>query len=164
MKPRWILLAACVAASAIAYAAGETMYMRSKSKLRSGKSTSASVITVLSRGAQVRVLRESRSWREVRDSRTGAEGWVHRSRLAKQEPARSTGLDGSAMADSSVTGIDASAAIRGLTPEAKHYAQTRAVGPGAQRDLSALIAYQVSPPALDKFMREGKLGEYSEGE
>lgn len=164
MKPRWILVTACVAASAIAYAASRTMYIRSKSKLRSGKNTSATVITVLSRGTPVKVLRKSRAWREVKDTRSGAEGWVHKSRLTKKKPAGSSGRDGLAVADASVTGIEASAAIRGLTPEAKQYAQSRSVGPEAQKAVNVLIAYKVSPTAMDKFMQEGKLGEYSEGE
>ena len=69
-----------------------------------------------------------------------------------------------ATADYTVVRAETSASIRGLTPEAEDYAKQKGVSDDARKAVDRLTAYQVEKAALDAFMKQGKLGEYSEGD
>ena len=163
MKLKALTAGVLLAALAVAYAAPGTEYVRTSAKLRSGKRRSATVIRPLSRGTAVSVLRKSGSWRQVRVTSLGVEGWLHRTRLTKLKPKRGSD-DSQAVADARATRLSVGASIRGLKPEAEGYANAKAIGPQERQWVNTLIAYRVDPASLDRFMRDGKLGEYSEGE
>jgi len=163
MKRKALAASALLAALAIAYAAPGTEYVRRSAKLRSNKGRSGTVVRTLSRGDTVSVLRRSGPWRQVKVTDLGVEGWLHKSRLTRRKPDPGTG-DSQAVADARATGLGSGRTIRGLKPEAERYANTKAIGPRERQSVNTMIAYRVDPASLDRFMRDGKLGEYSEGE
>ena len=163
MKPKALTAGALLAALAVVYAAPGTEYVRTSAKLRSDKRNSATVIRSLGRGTAVSVLRKSGSWRQVRVTTLGAQGWLHKSRLTRRKP-KGGSDDRQAVADARATRLSVGASIRGLKPEAEGYANAKAIGNQERQWVNQLIAYRIDPASLDGFMRDGKLGEYSEGE
>ena len=163
MKLKALTAGGLLTALAVVYGAPSMEYLRTSTELRSGKSTSATAITSLDRGTPVSVLKKAGSWRQVRVTRLGVEGWLHRSRLTRIQP-KGGSDDRQAVADARATRLSVGASIRGLKPEAEGYANAKSIGPQQRQWVNTMIAYRVDPASLDRFMRVGKLGEYSEGE
>ncbi len=161
MKGLW--MAAAVVAAAWAVSASAAEYARRPAALHAKPSASSPKVGQLATGARVTVLKKKGSWRKVK---VGAmEGWVHRSRLTRRKPSRDVIAETKALntGDVRVVRVETTASVRGLTPSAKAYAAAKGISADAQNSVDRLTAFHVAPSELDAFMKEGKLGVYSEG-
>ena len=163
-EKRKLIVAAALLAATVVFAAGKTLYVKRVAKLRAAAKASSASVGKLAAGTQVTVLEQAKSWRRIRGG--SVEGWVHKSRLTRKKPSREAVADAKAMetGDIQAVRVSASASIRGLTPKAKAYADSKGITQDVQDSVDRITAFQIKPAALEAFMAQGKLGEYSEGE
>ena len=70
-------------------------------------------------------------------------------------------IDGSEC-DIDADAADSSRSIRGLSPEAKEYAEATGSPQETQNALDSVIARSAMDKDIDRFLKEGKIGEYAE--
>ena len=138
------------------------MYVTSSgADLKSDKSASSSTVTTLSVGTKLSVISSSGKWYNV-SAQSGQTGWIYRGKVSTSPPSGGGGLFGSSSGSSiTLSQADTARSIRGLSPEAEQYAQNARVSPAAQRALDRVLARSVSDYEVDRFLKEGKIGEFA---
>ncbi|PIP40271.1 MAG: SH3 domain-containing protein [Desulfobacterales bacterium CG23_combo_of_CG06-09_8_20_14_all_51_8] len=162
----FVCLGICVAV------AGATLYVSSDTaELKSESSSSSDTLAELSRGAVLTELATEGRWLKV-TTKDGRTGWIYRGKVSAEEPEmEDTGDDGAGAgsllgglsgSDINADAADSSRSIRGLSPEAKEYAQATGTPKQSQDALDSVISRTVKDDAIDGFLKQGKIGEYAD--
>jgi uncharacterized protein YgiM (DUF1202 family) len=143
----------------------ETLYVKSsKTKLRSSDNVKASVLGLLVKGTAVTVIVKSKRFFKV-GLENGQKGWVFKFKLSKKAPAGG-GSGGGGFADVlagnqiSANESTSASSIRGLSPVSENYAKNKGISTQNVQAVDNMEAFKVDSVELDKFLQEGKLGEY----
>lgn len=147
-------------------ATAETWYVKkSRTKLQAEASARSKVVGKLNKGTPVNIKKKSGKFFQV--STGGKTGWIFRFKLTKKAPASNQG-DGDAL--SALGGNQRMAAresasgssIRGLSPVSEEHARKKGATSESIQAVKDMEDYKVRPEELDRFLEEGKLGEYSQ--
>ena len=157
---RFAVLLAFVGASA---ALAETMYARTSVSVRAGRTLSSPVVAGLKQGDRVEVRgKEGRHYKVLVG---GKEGWVYYNKLAEKRPEDVAALLGAEPGrPMTLTELEAGGALRGLSPMAEDYAKGANMPEWVTGAVEQMQELTISAEELDAFAREGRLGEYGEGE
>lgn len=147
-------------------ATAETWYVKkSATKLQAEASARSEVLGKLQKGMPVKVKKKSGKFFKV--SADGKTGWVFRFKLTKKAPAggqsdgdvlSSLGGDQKMAARESASG----SSIRGLSPISEQHARKKGATEESIQAVKNMENFKVRPEELDRFLEEGKLGEYSQ--
>lgn len=155
---RLLLLAGVFAVSAFAaFEAGSFAYTkRVETKLLSEPKALAESTGKVAFARKVKVEQVQGSW--LRVSEGDVSGWVFAGNLSATEPDEGAKLDKLTFVASQTS---ASAALRGLSPEAEAYAAQRNLGdPRADLEWMLTACAEITDEAVDEFLQENKKGEY----
>ncbi len=155
----------------VSYAA-TTLYVTSENaELKTESSSSSATIVELRRGSSLTLVTKEGRWYKV-TTPLSETGWIYRGKVSEEEPEIEEtddnegglggllgGLSGS---DINADAADSSRSIRGLSPEAKEYAQAEGTPQQTQDALDSVIARKVDEQEIDQFLKQGKIGEYAE--
>jgi uncharacterized protein YgiM (DUF1202 family) len=136
-----------------------TVYVNADTvQLRDDKGISATVVANAQRGAALDVLRQDARWYYVATSQ-GTQGWVYRFKVSDQPPVSGSDLFaalGQASGNIAIHEASSASGVRGVNPlAARQHDRQRSV-----KALQVMEQFQVSPEALESFLRRGRLGEY----
>jgi hypothetical protein len=145
----------------------ETLYAK-KSGVTMTRDASPKSKTVkkLKKGVAVTVLKKSKRYFQVR-LKNRKTGWVYRFHLSKKAPKKrgssSAGLLSTLGGRSSVSVHESSSSssIRGMQPATKAYAKNRRIKTNHVKALEWMKQFSVSDDALEKFQKNGFVGEFS---
>lgn len=142
----------------------ETLYVKSsKTKLRSSDNVKTSVLGLLKKGTAVTVIVKSKRFFKV-GLENGQKGWVFKFKLSKKAPAGGGGGGGFAdvLAGNQISANESTSAssIRGLSPVSENYAKNKGISAQNVKAVDNMEAFKIDSLELDKFLQEGKLGEY----
>jgi hypothetical protein len=131
-------------------------------KLVAQPQATAAAVAALPVGAELSVLAAKDKWLQVSTAQ-GQKGWVYRGKVSSTKPATAgVGLFGPAGKSSlQVSAADTSRSIRGLSPEAEAYAQGAETPVEYKQAVDRTLALAVGPDEVEKFLRDGKIGEYA---
>lgn len=161
---------ACFSLS-MAFAAA-TVYVTSDSaELKAESSSSSTTITELERGAALTLETTEGRWYRV-TTENNQTGWIYRGKVSEDKPEIEDidgggeglggllgGLSGS---DINADAADSSRSIRGLSPEAKEYAESTGTPQQSQDALDYVISLTITDQEIDLFLKQGKVGQYAE--
>lgn len=155
--------------------ADEFMFVSSKSaKLKDKPRGTAKDVGKLPFKAKVSVTKKEDRWREVQYE--GKKGWILKNNLSSEEPSDDPSLtaeDGSRYGSEDV---DAQSAVRGVSPTATQFANANGISQIHRDYLDYHQSFVISDRVLDRpgtsnpiteedldrFLQEGKIGEYAE--
>ncbi len=173
MKRKFVLIAglatiAFLASLPVSPAMAETMYVRTATaRLRATESPLAVIVQILKRGSEVEVLSRKGRFARVK-TKQDKEGWIYLRRLTDAKPGGESGIFsslGQAFRGTDASETAASAAARGVEEEKG----ASGAGGGARSSIqkvnlfgAEMEKYRPTDDQLDRFLREGKLGEYAE--
>lgn len=146
--------------------AAQTLYVKkSGTKLQASDSAKSDVLATLSQGTPAKVIKKGRKFYNV--SAGGKKGWVFKFRLTAKAPAQSGGGGGVLGALGGRQKIAANEAssgssIRGLSPMSERHAKNKGISDADIKAVKQMETFKVDSKALDKFLKEGKLGEYGQ--
>lgn len=136
--------------------------------LKAAASMTAESVADLPVGTELTIVENAGRWLKVR-SAAGKEGWVYAGRVSDTRPtAEVTGGEGSMFGDSmqksqiNTAKADSARSIRGLSPEVSQYAKQRGTPEVFKKELDRVLARSVKSVELNRFLREGKIGEYAQ--
>ena len=160
-----LLITGLVVWPAILFA--ETMYVKSSgTKVMKEESAESKVVLVLDQGGAVEVTQKSSKFYKVKLS-GGGEGWIFKFKLSSDAPSEAGGggdtlgiLGGKQKIAAAESGSDSS--IRGLNPIAEKHAQNKGITPQNIQAVKQMENFKVGREELEKFLREGRLGEYAQ--
>lgn len=142
-----------------------------KAQLKADLKASSSTISELPKGTKLSVLAFENKWYQVKLS-NGKTGWIYRGKVSateveKTKKSEEGGSIGGLLGDLSGSSIradntDSSRSIRGLSPEAAEYAAQKGTPQVYRSELDKVIAGKVSSEEIDRFLQQGKIGEYQE--
>ncbi len=163
----------CLAMVSIA-AAGQTLWVTSESAdLKAERSISSNTVTELDRGAELSVLSYESRWYQVK-TKNGKTGWVYRGKVSETQPEVSGseekdegggiggllgGLGGSSV---ETDAADSARSIRGLSPEARAYAEKTGTPKQSREALDNVLSLSISENEIESFLKNGHIGEYAE--
>jgi uncharacterized protein YgiM (DUF1202 family) len=151
---------------AAAAAAQTTLWVASRgAKLKEERKALSGTVAKLAAGTELTVLETVAKWYRVA-APDGQQGWIYRGKVSDTPPAQEQsggGLFGAVTSSSIEAGAaDTSRSIRGLSPETEQYADS-AGSPQQSRDaLDRVMAFHVTDAELERFLQDGKIGEYAE--
>ena len=147
-------------------AGAETWYVKkSATKLQAEASARSEVLSKLQKGTPVKVKKKSGKFFQV--SSNGKTGWIFRFKLTKKAPAGGQG-DGDVLSalggdqEMSARESASGSSIRGLSPIAEQHARKKGATDASIQAVKNMENFKVRPEELDRFLEEGKLGEYSQ--
>lgn len=147
-------------------ASAETWYVKkSATKLQAEASARSEVLGKLKKGTPVKVKKKSGKFFQV--SSSGKTGWIFRFKLTKKAPAGGQG-DGDVLSalggDQKMAARESASgsSIRGLSPIAEQHARKKGATEASIQAVKNMENFKVRPEELDRFLEEGKLGEYSQ--
>lgn len=131
-------------------------------KLSAAPQATAAAVAALPVGAELTVVSTQDKWLQV-STAEGQKGWIYRGKISSTKPAGSGGGLFGPLGKSSiqVSAADTSRSIRGLSPEAEAYAQGAKTSAEYKRAVDRTLALAVTPEEVEKFLRDGKIGEYA---
>ncbi len=139
-------------------------------KLKLDNTSSSKTIAELRVGTELTVIQFKKRWYEV-STPFGKKGWIYRGKVSttqppKEEKKKGGGL-GNLLGDLSGSNIQANNAdtarsIRGLSPEADEYAKQSGTPKQHKQALDRVIASKTTKTELERFLKNGKIGEYAE--
>ncbi|GJL77095.1 MAG: hypothetical protein NPINA01_00840 [Nitrospinaceae bacterium] len=144
----------------------QTLYVKkSGTKLQASESARSQVLTTLNQGTPVQVVKKGKRFYQV--SAGGKTGWVFKFRLSATAPQKSggdAGLLGALGGRQKIAAKEASSgsSIRGLSPIAEKHAKKKGISETDIKAVKQMEAFRIDPKELDKFLKEGKLGEYGQ--
>lgn len=148
-------------------ALAETMYAKKSGvKVTAEKSPTSKVVAKLNVGDEVQVLKKAGRQYQVKLG-SGKTGWVFKFKLSDKKP--SGGSSGGGLAG--LTGKNTMMAkearsggsIRGLKETTNQYAQSKRIDPAHKQSVDAMTQLMISDEELERFQREGGVGEYAGG-
>lgn len=152
--------------------AATTLYVTSdRAELKAESSSSAETIAELKRGTELTLETTEGRWHRV-TTENNRTGWIYRGKVSEDKPEIEdiegggeglggllSGLSGS---DISADAADSSRSIRGLSPEAKEYAESTGTPQQSQDALDYVLSLTIADPEIDQFLKQGNVGEYAE--
>jgi uncharacterized protein YgiM (DUF1202 family) len=147
-------------------ASAETWYVKkSRTKLQAEASARSKVLSKLSKGTPVDVMKKSGKFFLV--STSGKEGWVFRFKLTKKAPAGGQGegdVLGALGGNQKMAARESNSgsSIRGLSPISEEHARKKGATTESIQAVKDMEMYKVNPEQLDGFLEKGKLGEYAQ--
>ena len=147
-------------------ATAETWYVKkSSTKLQAEASARSKVLVRLKQGTPVKVKKKSRKFFQV--STGGKIGWIFRFKLSKKAPAQKQGegdVLGTLGGNQRIAARESASgsSIRGLSPISEQHARKKGATSESIQAVKDMEDYKVRPEALDRFLEEGKRGEYSQ--
>jgi hypothetical protein len=144
-------------------AAAEKMYARASAPVRAGSGLDSATLGTLAQGERVFVTGRAGGYYQV-DYR-GQTGYVYANRLGKQKPEDVAALFSGDLGGQGIelTELEAGGALRGLSPMAESYASAADVPAWAVQAVEEMQDRGISPADLERFQKEGGLGEYAGG-
>lgn len=169
MKPRYGLAAAVVLAVAALALAQTSLWVSSTgAKLKADTKATAATVADVPVGAQLQVLEAKDTWYRVA-APDGKQGWIYRGKVSETSPAGSSGGGGGGLFGAVTSGstiqaasADTSRSIRGLSPETTEYADAAGTPKENREALDKVLALKVDAADLEKFLQEGRIGEYAQ--
>lgn len=161
--PFFLVLALLVLAPALAFA--DTWYVKSNgTKMNADESSSSPVISVLSSGSAVDVKSKGKRFYKV--SAGGKTGYIFKFKLTKSKPGGGGGGGGldSLVGSQKMSASESSSgsSIRGLSPISEDYAKNKGMKSSSLDAVRQMEGFSVSRTAVDRFQKEGNLGEYAQ--
>lgn len=160
----WMVLAVAAAGTALAQA---TVWVSSTgTKLKADTRATSATVADLPLGAELQVRETRDAWYRVAGP-GGVEGWVYRGKVTETRPAGAPaggpGLLGGVTGQSTIqaASADTSRSIRGLSPETTQYADGAGTPKEHREDLDRVLALVVAEDELERFLQEGRIGEYA---
>jgi hypothetical protein len=143
-------------------AANQVWVASAGAKVMAEAAATAKVVATPAVGAELTVLSTRDKWLEV-STPDGTKGWIYRGRVSETPPAAKGGSLFGQLGSSSIqaNAADASRSIRGLSPEVEQYAANAKTPEAYRKALDGVLAFKVADADLDRFLREGKIGEYA---
>ncbi|MFH1102683.1 MAG: SH3 domain-containing protein [Pseudomonadota bacterium] len=152
-------------------AAGEKGWVSSyDAKLKAEKSASSETVATLPLGTELLVFSFDDRWYHV-STADGKKGFLYRGRVSFEPPAVAQSKGGedplgkllSGVTDSGIKGdsADTSRSIRPLTVEKEKKGESRDEQV-LQEELNHLLSRRITSSQIDRFLQEGKVGEYGE--
>lgn len=131
-------------------------------KLTAEPQATAASVAALPVGAELAVVATRDKWLQV-STADGKRGWIYRGKVSSVRPAGAGGGLFGALGKSSIQvgSADTSRSIRGLSPEAEAYAQGAGTPAEYRKAVDRTLALAVAPDEVDRFLREGRVGEYA---
>jgi hypothetical protein len=133
-------------------------------EVKIAKGASLPGIAKLKRGTPVEILREDgRSYRVRLPN--GKIGWLYRFKLTDEKPEVDKDLSESVEGishEQAAKGASGSAGIRGLSGISENHALRRRIRPKHIRAVKDMEIFPVLQDEIERFLKEGKLGEYGE--
>lgn len=145
----------------------ETLYVKkSGTKLQASDSAKSKVIAKLSQGTPVKVLKKSKKFYQVSAS-GGNKGWVFKFKLTSKPPANFGGggdVLGALGGRQKIAARESSSgsSIRGLSPISEKHAKNKGISEEEIQAVKQMETFRIHPQEMDKFLKEGRLGEYSQ--
>ncbi len=146
--------------------AAETLYVSATgAKLKSDKSASSDTVAELAVGTVLTVKSYENRWYNVA-TEDGKKGWIYRGKVSEDKP-ESESSGGGLFGDMGSSSIQASASdtsrsMRGLSPEAKAYADQKGTPEEQQKALDDMLSIQIQQNEIETFMKNGDIGEYAQ--
>ena len=152
--------------------AGAMLYVTSEgAELKSDSSSSSSTVAELDRGAALTLIEQDGRWYRVK-TQADQTGWIYRGKVSEEKPevedlSENDGelgglLGGLSGSDIRADAADSSRSIRGLSPEAKEYAEATGTPQQSQDALDFVLSRKVTDQRIAEFLQRGKVGEYAE--
>ena len=151
----------------------QNLWVSSKNAdLKAGPSVSSETISELSRGTALAVESIESRWYQV-TTESGQTGWIYRGKVSETQPEITEtsedqgpglgdllgGLTGSSVEAQSA---DSARSIRGLSPEAKAYADKTGTPHQSRIALDRVLSMSVTESEIESFLEKGRIGEYAE--
>jgi len=154
--------------------AQETLWVTSaEADLKAERSVSSDTVAELQRGTQLSVEAYESRWYRV-STEDGKTGWVYRGRVSETRPEISEGekkdegggigglLGGLGGSSVETDAADSARSIRGLSPEAKAYAEKTGTPKQSRDALDQVLSLSISENAIESFLEKGHVGKYAE--
>jgi len=146
----------------------ETLYVkRSGTKLQAADSAKSDVIAKLGQGTPVKVVKKMKRFYQV-SAPGGKKGWIFKFKLTSKAPAKSGGggggLLGALGGRQKIAARESSSgsSIRGLSPISEKHAKNKGISEEEIQSVKQMEAFSVDPEEMEKFLKEGRLGEYGQ--
>jgi len=167
----YTVLAAIVAAS-LCFAAESLWVTSEQADLKAERSISSETIAELERGTELTVEAYESRWYQVRTADEQV-GWVYRGKVSEEKPETADsqkgeggGLGGllGGLSGSSVEAdaADSARSIRGLSPEAKAYADKTGTPEQSRQALDQVLSRSITEAEITALLKSGNVGEYAE--
>lgn len=144
-------------------ASAASLYVRaSGTDLKDKGSPAGATLTKLDIGTKVDVVAKEGSWVKVNvktPDKKERTGYIFAAKLSEDKPDKER--FGGAVTASASEG-DSALALRGLSATSEKYAERKAIKPEDIAAVKAMENRKVDQAAIDRFLREGKLGEYAQ--
>ena len=144
-----------------------TLYVKkSGTKLQALDSARSKVIARLSRGTPVSVIKKSKRFYQV-STPGGNKGWIFKFKLTSRAPANSSGgggILGALGGRQKIAARESSSgsSIRGLSPISEKHAKNKGISEEEIQAVKKMEAFHINPQDVEKFLKEGRLGEYGQ--
>jgi len=139
-------------------AAAASLYVRANgTELKDKASPGGAVLTKLDIGTKVDVVAKEGSW--VKVTVKGKTGYIFGQKLSEDKPDKER--FGGAVAATASEG-DSALALRGLSPTSEKYAERNKIKPSDIAAVKEMEKRKATADEIDRFLREGKLGEYAQ--
>jgi uncharacterized protein YgiM (DUF1202 family) len=145
----------------------ETLYVKkSGTKLQAADSAKSDVLAKLGQGTPVTVIKKLKRFYQVSEP-GGKKGWVFKFKLTSKAPKASGGggdLLGALGGKQKIAARESSSgsSIRGLTPVSENHAKKKGISAVDIQAVRQMETYRISAEEMDKFLKEGRLGEYGQ--
>jgi uncharacterized protein YgiM (DUF1202 family) len=143
-----------VAGVCLAQVANE-VWIKQKIQIRDGKSGFSNVVAEVNKGDKVTVLERDGKWLKVQAG--DKQGYVFENAISQTKVGSGQGLADAMAGGESTSGMDTTAAHKGLDEKAEKYAQSKNIDP---KIVDQMIARNTSISDADRvaFMKAGKVG------
>ena len=144
----------------------QTLYVKkSGTKLQASDSAKSEVLAILSQGTPAKVIKKGKKFYQV--SAGGKKGWIFKFKLSAKAPKQSGGGGGVLGALGGRQKIAANesssgSSIRGLSPMSERHAKSKGISEQDIQSVKQMEAFRVDPKTMEKFLKDGKLGEYGQ--
>jgi len=163
---------AALAAAGLCLAAESLWVTSERADLKAERSISSETIAELERGAELTVEAYESRWYQV-STTDQLTGWVYRGKVSEEKPEMAgtqadeggglgdllSGLSGSSVESDAA---DSARSIRGLSPEAKAYADKTGTPEQSRQALDQVLSISITEDGIQAFLKKGQVGEYAE--
>jgi uncharacterized protein YgiM (DUF1202 family) len=155
---RTLFAATSLAAAGVCFAqatAQEIVYAKQAVPIREGKSGFANVVVTTKKNDKLTVLAREDKWLKVQLG--DKQGYVFENAISDKKVGSGQGFGNAMAGGDSASGLDTSAAFKGLDENAEIYAKNKNMNP---KVVDAMIARNTAIADADRvaFMKEGKVG------